>query len=143
MTLSSQTQVKRVQVNLAPQSGGQVQAMFTPTQRARILRRRSTKAEQLLWRALRNRQLKWKFRRQFPIGKYVVDFACFEKKLVIELDGLGHERYANTLYDAARTQDLEQRGWHVVRFNNDEIAGDLSIALTQIDLILRDELPRL
>jgi very-short-patch-repair endonuclease len=113
--------------------------MFTPTQRARILRKRSTPAEQILWQALRNRSLKAKFRRQFPIGKYVVDFACFRERLIVELDGLGHERYANALYDEARTRELESKGWRILRFKNDEIAGDISIALTEIDLALQGE----
>jgi very-short-patch-repair endonuclease len=57
---------------------------------ARSLRKSSTGTETYLWRRLRNRQIGWKFRRQQRIGKYVVDFACLDKKLIIELDGGQH-----------------------------------------------------
>ncbi|MFH1489794.1 MAG: DUF559 domain-containing protein [Pseudomonadota bacterium] len=61
------------------------------THRARELRRRSTEAEKMIWHRIRSKQLEgYKFRRQQPIGPYIVDFVCFEKKLIIELDGGQH-----------------------------------------------------
>jgi very-short-patch-repair endonuclease len=82
---------------------------------ARHLRKNSTDVERLLWQHLRGRQLEqFRFRRQRPIGKYVVDFVCLEAKLVIELDGSQHvERLA---YDDARTVFLSEQGFRVLRF---------------------------
>ena len=85
---------------------------------ARRLRREKTDAEQRLWHHLRNRRLGgFKFRQQETIGPFVADFACVECKLVVEADGgqHGEER------DAARTAYLEDLGWHVPRFWNNEI----------------------
>lgn len=90
-----------------------------------------TDAEQLLWRALRGQQLSpHKFRRQHPIGQYIVDFACIEKKLVIELDGGQHQEQA--VYDAQRTAFIETQGWRVLRFWNHEVMGSLAGVLAKI-----------
>ena len=87
---------------------------------ARTLRKKMTDAERVLWRHLRNRQLGgWKFRRQHPIGPFIVDFVCIEKKLIIELDGGQHAKTVES--DAKRTQFLEQQGYRVMRFWNNEI----------------------
>ncbi|TDM99577.1 hypothetical protein CEE86_13930, partial [Lactobacillus crispatus] len=65
--------------------------MIKSTPRARSLRRTQTSAEAKLWRVLRNRALNgWKFRRQHPIDRYIVDFACIEAKLIVEVDGATH-----------------------------------------------------
>jgi very-short-patch-repair endonuclease len=87
--------------------------------RARALRRASTDPERLLWRHLRARRtIDAKFRRQQPIGPYIVDFVCYESRLVVELDGGQHcER---TREDAARDSFLRSRGFRVMRFWNDE-----------------------
>jgi very-short-patch-repair endonuclease len=86
---------------------------------ARELRRRQTDAEQSLWHHLRNRTLMGcKFRRQHPIGAYIVDFICLEAALVIELDGGQHQEPS----DAARTSFLQREGYRVLRFwNNDTL----------------------
>jgi very-short-patch-repair endonuclease len=77
---------------------------------------------------VRGRRLNgYKFRRQLPIGPYFADFACMEARLIIELDGESHAGRQG--YDAARTRELEARGWHVVRFTNDEVYGDLERVL--------------
>ncbi len=75
--------------------------------KARTLRRKSTDAEKLLWKHLRMRQIgSWKFRRQQPLGEYIVDFVCLEKKLIVELDGGQH---TDTMeYDTARTSWLQE-----------------------------------
>ena len=88
--------------------------------RARALRRTSTDAERRLWYQLRgNRFLDTSFRRQYPIGDFIVDFACRELALVVELDGGQHAERER--FDARRTIELERRGYRVVRFWNNEV----------------------
>ena len=83
------------------------------------LRRNQTKAESILWQELRNKKLGYKFRRQFQLGLYVVDFYCRELRLVIELDGPIHQHKAE--YDKYRENWLKQRGFFVLRYINDEV----------------------
>ena len=90
------------------------------TKQARRLRKQSTDAEKSLWRLLRSRQLGGhKFRRQAPLGRYIVDFLCLERKLVIEIDGGMHQLRANA--DRARSKWLEERGYRVLRFWNNQV----------------------
>ena len=94
------------------------------TSRARDLRKDSTKAERVLWTHLRDRQLAGhKFRRQVPLGSYVVDFVCFERRLVIEIDGGHHGEQAD--HDRERSEWLESQGFQVLRFWNNEVLGQL------------------
>lgn len=88
-------------------------------QRARDLRKGSTDAERHLWYYLRARRLGYKFKRQVPIGGFIVDFVCHEKQLIIELDGGQHQ--ANQAYDEQRTAKLMQRGFQVLRFWNHDV----------------------
>ena len=88
------------------------------TENARALRHNSTRAERLLW--LRLRQLRPRFTRQLVIGPYIVDLACREAKLAIELDG-GQHAECTSDYDRRRTEFLEQRGWAVLRLWNNEV----------------------
>lgn len=89
---------------------------------ARKLRREQTDVERKLWFALRDRRFHaFKFRRQQPIGPYIVDFVCFEAKLVIELDGDQHGDAAHEIYDEARTKRLAADGFRVIRFANHEV----------------------
>jgi len=89
-------------------------------QRARQLRRAATPPEQILWSVLRGRRLGGlKFRRQDPIGPFVVDFCCRDQKLIVELDGMSHEDKAE--YDRRRTQWLEQQGYRVIRVTNADV----------------------
>ena|SRR5438105_5479430 len=89
---------------------------------ARKLRRDPTNAESKLWAELRNRQLgNFKFVRQEPIGAYVADFVCREKRLVIEVDGATHSTDEEIRHDAARTAFLERLGYRVIRFQNDDV----------------------
>ena len=86
-------------------------------QRARELRHNATEAEQLLWECLRSRRLAgFKFRRQTPIGRYIVDFCCVEARLIVELDGGQHQDQQG--YDAARDAWLRERGFTVLRVHN-------------------------
>ena len=94
---------------------------------ARKLRKNSTKEERILWQLLRNRQfLGLKFKRQFPIGNYVVDFVCEEKKLIIELDGGQHNEPENIHLDCVRTEFLKSKDYTVVRFWNKDINLNIS-----------------
>lgn len=103
------------------------------TEKARVLRKNQTDVEQLLWRHLRNRQFcSYKFRRQFPIAPYIADFVCLDLKLIIELDGGQHTE--QTLYDNQRDQFLAERGFKIVRFWNNEVAGNLEGVLEAIRL---------
>lgn len=103
-------------------------------QRARELRQASTPAEQKLWAHLRNRNLGgYKFRRQHPIGPFIADFCCVEVGLVIEVDGGGHLEQAE--YDRDRTAWLEEQGFHVVRFWNDNVLKNLDEVAQEIILI--------
>jgi len=100
-------------------------------QRARELRKNQTPAEQMLWRQLRNRRLcGLKFRRQHPIGSYIVDFYCAQHKLVVELDGGIHQQQAD--YDAEGTAYVAARDCQVIRFQNEAVLTDGSSVLTQI-----------
>jgi adenine-specific DNA-methyltransferase len=94
------------------------------TARARDLRKRQTEAESLLWYVLRGRRLcGLKFRRQFPIEPFIADFACVEERLIVEVDGGYHDyTYAD---DQSRQQRLEQSGWKVLRFSNEEVLDDV------------------
>jgi len=88
-------------------------------QRARDLRKNSTDAERHLWYSLRANRLGFKFKRQVPIGEYIVDFVCLEKRLIIELDGGQH--MDNQVYDRKRTDWLMAHGFKVLRFWNHDV----------------------
>jgi len=100
---------------------------------ARELRKNMTDAERRLWSALRRRELGgWKFRRQAPVGPYIiVDFVCFEKKVVIELDG-GQHAEQQKAYDAVRTRWLTTEGFSIVRFWNHQVFEELDDVLEAI-----------
>ena len=105
---------------------------------ARKLRQSSTKEERVLWQLLRNRQFKnLKFKRQFPIGNYIVDFVCEEIKLIIELDGRQHNEPENIEADKVRTEFLESKGFKVIRFWNKDInlniAGVYEFLLNEVE----------
>ncbi len=98
---------------------------------ARHLRRRQTDAERELWQQLRaGRIIAAKFRRQEPIGAFVVDFSCFDPKLVIEIDGGQH--VAQCEADARRTAFLERSGYQVLRFWNNDVLGNLDGVIGRI-----------
>ncbi|MCS2169647.1 endonuclease domain-containing protein [Scandinavium sp. TWS1a] len=107
---------------------------------ARQLRRELTPQERKLWHLLRSRRFcLYKFRRQHPVEHYILDFACCEARLVIELDGGQHgERQG---YDQQRSDFLIQRGWRVLRFWNNELQDNESAVLERILEVLREILP--
>jgi very-short-patch-repair endonuclease len=107
-------------------------------QRARDLRARQTCAEARLWRALRNRRLeRWKFRRQHPIDRYVVDFVTLDGGLIVEIDGATHGKTDEIARDAERTRVLESLGFHVVRVTNTDVYENLDGVLETIWRTLR------
>jgi very-short-patch-repair endonuclease len=98
---------------------------------ARQLRRNLTDAERKLWRSLRGRHFAgFKFRRQQPLGPYVADFVCLERRLVIEADGGEHAERAGR--DAERTRWLAARGYRVMRFWNHQVLGETEAVLAAI-----------
>ncbi len=100
-------------------------------QNARELRKSLTGAEQRLWYVLRNRQSGViKFRRQHPIGKYIVDFYCPQSRLIIEIDGDSHGDSQE--YDRQRTEWLESQGYQVIRFNNREVKEHFDTVIAEI-----------
>ena len=104
-------------------------------QLSKNLRQNQTKAEARMWRHLKNRTLAgFKFRRQCPIGSYIVDFICFEKMIVIEIDGGQHAMRIQK--DAQRTKYLEARGFRVIRFWNNEVLADTESVLNTILTVL-------
>ena len=90
--------------------------------KARALRVNSTEVEKRLWYCLRNRQVEGhKFRRQHTVKRYILDFACEEEKLGIELDGGQHNTAQGRQADARRTEELALEGWRILRFWNHEV----------------------
>jgi very-short-patch-repair endonuclease len=101
--------------------------------RARALRKNSTDAERLIWAALRNHRLKGAgFRRQAPIGPYIVDFVCLAASLVIELDGGQHFESKQEQRDAKRDAFLASKGLRVLRFSNHDVMSNRSGVLETI-----------
>jgi len=109
------------------------------TQRARRLRRATTDAERMLWQCLRAiKPNDSHFRRQATIGPYFADFACHERRLVIELDGGQHNMPDGVAADAERTAFLESRGYRVLRFWNNDVLGNIDGVMTVIAAALED-----
>ena len=99
-------------------------------------RREMTLAERILWEGLRNKKTGYKFRKQHPIGDYIADFICIEKKLVIEVDGGYHNTLEQQQDDNARTIDIEKMGYSVIRFTNEEVEHDLHNVIMKIKQLL-------
>ena len=102
---------------------------------ATALRKQMTDDERHLWRRLRKRQLHgFKFRRQHPVGPFIADFACLEKRLIVEVDGGQHaERQGD---DEARTRYLKSQGFNVIRFWNNDVLGEIDSVIEVISLAL-------
>lgn len=106
------------------------------------MRHKMTDAELKLWNALRaHRLMGLGFRRQFPIDRYIVDFACPEKRIIVEVDGSQHGADRAIAYDAVRTEYLQSRGWTMLRFWNDDILKSLDAACQHILTIAGLTLP--
>lgn len=100
--------------------------------RAREMRQPQTPAEATVWQNLRNRNLKYKFRRQHPIDRFIIDFYCAEAKLLIEIDGESHLQKEQIEYDAARTEYLEDLGYKVIRFTNNDVRYSIHAVIDEI-----------
>ena len=96
------------------------------------LRKNSTPQELLLWSRLRSDQLGYRFRRQFGIGNYIVDFYCPAKRLAIEIDGSQHFENKALIYDEQRTKLIESTGCTVLRFTNTDINTNIEGVLMNI-----------
>ena len=104
----------------------------------RKLRKQSTPAERVLWQYISNKQISdCRFRRQFGVGKFILDFYSPAIRLAIELDGLSHEGGVAQANDETRVQYLEQLGIQVVRFTNHEVATNLEGVVTQVGLTVK------
>ena len=112
--------------------------MMTQISRARELRKQSTDAERLLWSRFRDRRLMGlKFRRQSPIGRYIVDFVCYEHNLIVEIDGAHHQEQRAS--DLCRTEWLNSHGFSVVRYWNNQVLEDMDSVLESIRMTLEVE----
>jgi len=108
--------------------------------RAKTLRKNLTDAERWLWQHLRNRELSgWKFRRQHPIGPFVVDFVCIEKRVVIELDGSQHAESLES--DSRRTEYLGRKGYRILRFWDNAVLREGESVLGSILSSLQENSP--
>ena len=91
-----------------------------------------TEAEELLWEHIRAKRLSVKFNRQHIIGDYIVDFVCIERKLVVEVDGGYHTEYEQIEKDEHRTERLNDMGFQVIRFSNEDVCSDINKVLKEI-----------
>src|SRR3546814_11677364 len=111
---------------------GQARKKIRNDQRQRALRRNATDTEHKLWESLRSRQIDGaKFRRQHPFGDYILDFACLERRVVVELDG--GQNAETTRYDRERKRVLERAGFPLLRFWNHAESGSRA-GLPQVNL---------
>ncbi|MGN0235254.1 MAG: endonuclease domain-containing protein [Paludibacteraceae bacterium] len=101
-------------------------------EKAREMRHNPTEAESALWGMLRNRQLGYKFHRQYVVETYIVDFVCLEKLLVIELDGKYHTVPEQIEWDKARENRLRQLGFRILRITNEELFVTTEAAIEKI-----------
>ena len=101
--------------------------------KAKSMRRAMTGAELKLWNELRaHRLMGLPFRRQYPVAGYIIDFACPKFRLAVEVDGAQHGDAENAAADAKRTARLEQDGWTVLRFWNDDVLRDIDAVCQHI-----------
>lgn len=119
--------------NSKPRKGMHHEAPASSFAKAQKLRENQTEAESLLWEKLSNKQLNdLKFRRQHPLGVYILDFYCHQYKLAIEVDGEYHLSKDQILIDEERTQNLECSGIMVIRFTNQQVISNLEQVLQEI-----------
>jgi len=102
-----------------------------------VLKENPTDAEKLIWGYLRNKKIGYKIRRQHVIDNFIPDFVCLSKKVVIEIDGGVHLQQQE--YDASRTNILNEKGYKVIRFTNDEVFANPMTVATKIKEILDNQ----
>ena len=114
----------------------------TEKEKRRKLRQYSTHAEELVWKYLRNRQmLGYKFKRQYSVDQYVIDFYCSEIKLAVELDGASHNSTEQKEYDIKRQNKLEAFGIKFERISDDELFGNPNKAFEKIEKAIKNLSP--
>ncbi len=96
------------------------------------LRNKSTSVEVILWNHLKGKKTGFKFRRQYSVGNYILDFYCTEKRLAIELDGAGHFTEEGQEQDTYRDEELKQRDIKILRFENKQIEENIDQVLKTI-----------
>jgi very-short-patch-repair endonuclease len=102
-------------------------------ERARSFRKNPTDAETAVWQKIRAHQLGWKFRRQVSVGIYIVDFLCLDLKVIVEIDGGQH---VDNKKDEVRTSFLNNLGYKVIRFWNNEVLENMEGVLSTLTLTL-------
>ena len=113
-------------------SWGTVQKRRAKVVVARELRKRMTPEEAILWEELRSRRFqKFKFRRQVPVGRFIADFLCLSLHLIIEVDGGIHDDQQG--HDRGREELLREQGFHIIRFHNEEVQGNLPGVLARLE----------
>ena len=119
-----------------PRSLDRLRSVLAPEEdleRVRRFRVEGTEAEATLWQLLRNRKLiGCKFRRQVPIGRYIADFYCHERKLIVELDGGIHSEPDQQAHDRSRVEFLFSQGLRILRLSNEEALGSPEKVLDRI-----------
>ena len=129
----------------APRMRDRLKTWSTPTPlwaklkpKSREMRHKPTPAEDKLWQSLRGDRLGgFTFRRQHPLDRFIVDFSCPSRKLVVEVDGEIHDHTETE--DQARRSHLELLGYRVIRFRNEEILRQLNVVLNRIRAILEED----
>lgn len=101
-------------------------------ERRRELRRRATGEEKILWEKLRNHRIGPRFKRQYSIGGYILDFYCAEKRLIIEIDGGIHKREDSKEYDEVRDKYFSELGYKTLRILNDEVNSGVNRVIEKI-----------
>jgi len=99
---------------------------------AKYNRREMTQSETILWKALRHELRAYRFRRQHPIGDYIADFVCLSRRLIVEVDGGYHDTCEQQDDDQMRTDYLNQMGFEVMRFKNEEVDFDVKAVISMI-----------
>ncbi len=109
-------------------------------ERARLLRKEATEAERVLWEGLRGRRLQGlKFLRQYPIGPFIADFCCRDRRLVVEVDGEVHRMELQAAKDTERDLYLRGQNYMVLRFTNEDVLTDLKTVLRRIAIAVTQD----
>ncbi|MFZ4620019.1 MAG: endonuclease domain-containing protein [Bacteroidota bacterium] len=111
-------------------------------QKARKNRKNQTEPERVFWTFVRNNKLGTKFRRQVPMGPYILDFFCFEHSLAVELDGNQHLKKEAREYDQARNEFLQSYGITTLRFSNSDFMDDPSIVISKVLSAIKSSEPK-
>ncbi len=112
------------------------------TDRRRELRQKATPQEKLLWEKLRNRKLGLRFKRQYSIGGYILDFYCAEKRLIVEIDGKIHKLKENMENDKIRDEYFEKLDYETLRISNEEVDENIDKVIEKIKLHLVKSSPQ-